>query len=183
MYKNLKSGLLGLVVAVLCGMPACFSAAHADTFDFTFSGDGFSASGVFTASPDPAAGTGDFAVTSLSGVLSTGSGPSSSMALIPPGGYALNDNILQEFSPGVYGPDQPFGISFTANSINYEIYDAEDTATFALIASNLGGLIPLTEFSVTAAPLPSTWMMLLGGLIALGFVATRGTNSGALETA
>jgi hypothetical protein len=53
----------------------------------------------------------------------------------------------------------------------------------ATLTNDIGGF-EVADISVSATPLPSTWMMLLAGFVGLGFFAYRGTkNSAAALTA
>ena len=74
-----------------------------------------------------------------------------------------------------YCPDVPFGVTFsgTAESVNFS-----GTADYIIYDD-----ITLGSSTPGPTPLPSTWLMLLGGLCGLGLFAYRGSKKGSAAIA
>jgi hypothetical protein len=70
-------------------------------------------------------------------------------------------------------PGGPFlGPNTTAAGDLITLSLSSGTFTSLVLTNSLGGF-EVSDFSVSAVPLPSTWVMLLAGLIGLGFFTTR----------
>ncbi|WP_158943935.1 PEP-CTERM sorting domain-containing protein [Granulicella sp. S190] len=133
----MKHRILGLFVLALAALSTS-SVAHADTFDFSFSGipilnSGplFSGAGTFTATE---VGLSDvYDVTGVTGSVSTGSASSSITSLIGLGQFESNDNKL--IYPGILFGTKFFdfdGVSFglaNGSSVNLNNLVALNTAS------------------------------------------------------
>jgi len=129
------------------------------------------------------------AVTSGSGVLTTtalGGGEylvtadSIATEVLVPGTYLGNDNIL--YYPGLPNYYDSLGISelFDGVDLNFACPTASGSCYYTYLGTSYLGTI-----TISPTPLPSTWLMLLGGFVGLGFFAYRGmkNNSAALAAA
>ncbi len=100
----------------------------------------------------------------------------------PGGGPQLLDvyfnGVLLTQDSGSYGVWTPNSFDITATSTS-------EILSFQSI--NVGGLPSygneITNVSLNATPLPSTWTMLIAGFIGLGFFAYRGTKKGSAAIA
>jgi len=140
--------------------------AYADEFNFTFSGSGLSASGIFTTDPESG---GSFLVTSISGLQN-----GLDMTLLAPGTYAANDNLLFPAFPQL---DQS-GISFLSGGIDYNIYFYSSGSAYLNCNSVTDGgcFVPAgTPITFTASPVPEpASLILLGsGLVAIAGARRR----------
>jgi len=189
MNRTIKSGLLGLVAAIVGGVLLCSAGAKADTFDFTMAGGGFSIDSVLTASRT---GAFSWSVDGVSGTVTTGGQSFAISSLLGVNGYpnpgfsVSNGNIVDEYfiNPAVYGFGQGAagGIGFVANGVDFWIYlQGGDSSTYHLLDNN--GADVLGTGDVTATPLPSTWAMLLAALVGLGFLVFRGTKTNTVALA
>lgn len=144
--------------------------ANASTlFDVSFSGDGVSTTdAVFTTS-----GSGpDYLITNVMGTLEVGS-TGYAMSLVLPGGFGNPDNIL------VYpGPPNVTVNGFTvlANGLDYNVwYQNPRCSPYCIQPSTAStGVVfdaTLSVDEIGTTPLPSTWTMLIAGLVGLGFLA------------
>jgi hypothetical protein len=168
--RNLKSAA---VAALLIGGLFSFASASANaaTYDWTASGT-YAGSGVITTDNAPAPNAGSIGQ-DITGITGTFDGLT--ITALHFGG----DNILypSNFGSDGFGPLKgaldALGLDFVAGGNAINIFFAGSTGY------DVEGGIPFTrteEFVVseaTATPLPSTWMMMLGGLAGLGFFALR----------
>ena len=141
--KRLSIALFSLMLAALTS-----TCAYADsTFDFTFSGGTFSASGQFTASPT---GVGTYLITGVSGttngVAITG--------VLPAKSFAGNDNVLQDPGPVL----NSFGVSYNlanGDAINLYTYQNIDSATLYVPSAGtfvtIAGTLRITSGSAGSA--------------------------------
>lgn len=166
----MASKLSLLVVALLVLFAPC---AFADQFDFTITGSGISASGVFTATQES---NGTYLVTSITGLQN-----GLAMTLLAPNGYAANDNLLYLTPPPLL--DIP-GISFLAGSIDYNIYFDGSVYRECNNADNGACYVPAgvpIDFKVTAVPEPSSLAQFGSGLLVLLGVLFRRQILGAVR--
>jgi hypothetical protein len=154
------------ITLALLSVLALPAAARAATFDFTAtgSGGGFSGSGVFIATPD---GGGEYTITGISGTFID--------ALVPPGGFNGNDNLLFPFSSTLVDAQ---GFAFTATQtttdFTVDIFSSGPGTYDAYLLDNDGfsETIPVT-FSVTVVPEPSNWLLLGTGILGLAGMSRR----------
>jgi hypothetical protein len=109
-------GLLAIFALFAFGFPRT---AHADTFTFTLTSSGVSATGTITTAP---LSDGSYTITSITGELN-----GNPITLLPAGLYPRdNDNLLFVSAPDA---DQ-YGIAFAAGGVDYLLfYDTEDEPT------------------------------------------------------
>jgi len=157
------------MLAIVLGI-ALFTAApsFADTFDFTVTGVGISASGQFVTNPQSG---GTFLITDL-----TGTQNGQTLTLIGVNGFAGNDNLLLSGFPAL----DFAGVSFAAGGVDYNLYfnsyggfplfggalDYYETSTSGVLGTEV-------QFSVTPAPEPSSVLLLAAGLACLAFLLRR----------
>ncbi|HEY1880001.1 MAG TPA: PEP-CTERM sorting domain-containing protein [Caulobacteraceae bacterium] len=146
--RTLLSAALGLSLAA--------SAANATVWDFTFAGPGDTGSGTFTT----AGGSSPFTITGITGTVDG----NAITALLAPGVFAVNDNIL--YSPAPYLDLN--GVSFVANGVDLNLFFLSGTV-YGLENPTFTAII--TSFTVTEAagsPEPATWAIMLTGLFGVG---------------
>lgn len=178
-------------LSVLCGISVaallCCTPAFADTFNFSFTGSGYTGSGAFVANPN---GTpGQYLIQSVTGTTNglniTG--------IIPPGGYPPvgdipNDNILV-FPVTFNGALTPAGFSYAvAGGTDFNIYafdgvysivtgaalDTFDLASFSLTDATTGQpIVDVGGTPVAATPEPSSLAMLATGAMGIAGVLRK----------
>jgi hypothetical protein len=153
-----------LIAFALAGVVALFAAqpTRAESFTFSISGAGITASGSLTVTP---LGGGIDLITGLNGKQN-----GQKMTLLGIGGFDLNDNVLYTSSSDEL---DSLGFSFAAGGHNYKVYFNEFPAL-------LGGSETYYETSVLGAlggkvsfatPEPPVYLLLAVGL--LGLLITR----------
>lgn len=160
------------LAAVALAATCLASPAAAATFLFTFDDQGandLDVTGTLTTEDVPQAG-GGFLITGISGSADGFGG----IALIPPSGFAGNDNLL---FPGSDPLLSGSGFSFSAGGLLGNIFYSSDLSTYLLFgsANDTTGLLgfgtfsitPVTDPGVPAVPEPGTWALMLLGF---GFV-------------
>jgi hypothetical protein len=192
------------VVGVFCGISAPANALAvvdlADTWLVTGTfNDGGTLSGYFTIGPygylnsptNLTTTAGDPATLYLPG--QTYSLPPASSSIIPGSPPASGvyfsqpsyiDNLQLVFLNPLVGPPGTVDLLNLDRTLSYECYSSYAGPCNGLSSQNdpVAGRYFISAEAV-AAPLPSTWMMLLGGFVGLGFLAFRGTKKGAVAIA
>ncbi len=115
----MKHRTLGLCILALVTLTIS-SVAHADTFDFSFSGILFSGSGTFTATEEGA--TDVYDVTSVTGTVRDWAGSSNISSLIGLNKFNGNDNKL--ILPGIAPPFLPTRL-FDTNGVSFALADGD----------------------------------------------------------
>jgi hypothetical protein len=185
----MKFGRIVLALAVC--IVANVASARAAIFEFSFTNEGTTfGSGDFTTS-----GAGSpFSITGVSGTVTYMGGIEQVITGVKLFDmYAGNDNLLN--FPAAPEPTTPAfvtygGVSFTTSADVYNIGFADPIYNIEQQSTNPGGTInpgdifvPLTGFTVTAVsaiaavPEPSTWVMMILGFGALGFMGYRRRGS------
>ncbi len=155
---------LAAVVALLGSVPA----AQAAVWDFSYSGGGYSASGVFTTGNTGSPYT-------VTGITGTADG----YAITGLTSYGAADQLLYYPPTGGFYADNA-GISFeNADGVQYNITNYPTTVANFINISTLdpggGGCCSVAiDMTVTQVPEPSTWAMMGLGFAALGLAALRG---------
>jgi PEP-CTERM motif len=116
----MKRRTLGLCILALATLTAS-AVAHADTFDFNFSGALFSASGTFAATQE--GNTDVFDITGVTGTVRNWAGSSNITSLIGPNKFNGNDNKL--IYPGVSQFFLPVKF-FDSNGVSFALADGDD---------------------------------------------------------
>jgi hypothetical protein len=145
--------------------------ANADEYVFSFSGSGLSGHGDFFTSGT----TSPYTVTDVTGEASDYSYfTSATSAITGVSGFLGADNLL--YYPGPSYSDG-YGVAFsTANGDQIWIGNGHIASVGTLYIADYS--YPLSVgLTVTAAPEPSTWAMMLLGFVGLGFTAHRKAKS------
>jgi len=160
-------------VCILCGLLASVPARASTLFDFSFYDTGtggsiISASGVLTTSPLGS----NFLITDITGMFN--GNPISS--LVPPGGYASNNNVLYSGIPSLDFSGVSFVVPALAPLENVNVYfDGPGLFVCAGCYAVFNGDFDLAiNFSVDAAtPLPAALPLFATGLGVLGALSWR----------
>jgi PEP-CTERM motif len=154
-------------------------AANATVYDFTFDSPSESITGQLTVD------TSDDEVTNITGTLSGAvndtingfiTSPSFPNPVSLPGDAFVYDNV---FYPGQGSLVDQFGVVFTTvgNPGGYWNLWSGAFGDYSLDESNFAGDYPIAlsggTLNLTAVPEPSTWVMMLVGLVGVGSVAYR----------
>jgi hypothetical protein len=198
---------LGMAVTLTALTAFQISNAKATTFNWDFQGtftyiepgntniflgEAISASGTVTA--NYVSGS-QYLVTSITGVAYGNNNISQSFPLsgpLAPNSFHNNDNQL--FYPLAPQLVDSNGLGFTGGStgsdgppvINLDIFYGSCGTSVGYCLTSQGphpGSLALGSFEVAPTPLPSTWFMLLSGLLGLGYFAYCGTKKIAVATA
>jgi hypothetical protein len=116
----MKYRTLGLCILALVTL-AISSAAHADTFNFSFSGTLFSGSGTFTATEEGA--TDIYDVTGITGTVRDWAGSSNITSLIGLNNFNGNDNKL--IFPGIAPPFFLPSKFFDSDGVSFALADGD----------------------------------------------------------
>jgi hypothetical protein len=148
-------------LALWCGCTAAFAESY---FDFTFSGQGVTASGVFNVTGV----NGDYTIQSISGGSVSGFGSSSdngAMTLLAPGAYTSTDNGNKLYyinTPYVDG----HGVAFTVSGGSQEgLYLCNSCSNTFELDGAKGSAIGTLSVSPTATPAPLPGAGLLSYLV------------------
>jgi PEP-CTERM motif-containing protein len=149
-----------VLIFLVCGATSAF----ADSFSFSYTGSGVTASGTFTTN---SLSGGSYLITAI-----TGTRNGQSMTLLAPLAFDGNDNLLFPTSPVLN-----FKFSFTAGGVNYNVYFNSfaccgGTTTY-YETSTPGVLGTQINFSASAVPEPSAFVLLISGLAAIGWGVRR----------
>jgi len=163
----MKHRTLGLCILALVTLAAS-SAAHADTFNFSFSGTLFSGSGTFTATEEGS--TDVYDVTSVTGTVRDWAGSSNISSLIGLNNFNGNDNKL--IFPGVLPPFFLPTKFFDSNGVSFALADGDNInlndswgAEYAVVGGPKGLALPEADTIDVAknSPVPEPSSLALFG--------------------
>jgi hypothetical protein len=168
--KLIKTALVIAAAIVYSAMPAGASTVY----DWTVAAAGFNGGGTVTLG---AADDGGYLATSITGAIDIDTNGTTTdqtiTGLATSGGFVSVDNIVYP-SGATFGYLDGTGLGVTlANGLAVKVRDISGqnyNATSYDTAGALNGYSGVT-FDVTPVPLPPTWVMMIAGLLALGFVA------------
>lgn len=157
------------LAAVAMAATCLASPASAATFLFTFDSPTADATGTLTTQDVPQAG-GGFLITGLSGTAD-GFG---SITLVPPGGFAGNDNLLFIGSPQLlsfsgfsFTNGDEFGNIFFSSGLDADVLFGLTDGASGVLGIGTFSITPVVDPGVPAVPEPGTWALMLLGF---GFV-------------
>jgi PEP-CTERM motif-containing protein len=150
-----------LLMSAMAGLTISANFAYADSFNFSFSGVGVSASGTFTTNP---LSGGSYLITSISGTQN-----GSPMSLLAPGQFTDNDNLLFPSPPFLDGG----GVSYLVGGsfISIEFDTGVVPAGYIIEGGPFGCGTVSISFSASpasAVPEPATLLLFGSGIFALG---------------
>jgi hypothetical protein len=149
-----------VLIFLLCGAKSSF----ADSFSFSYTGSGVTASGMFTTNP---LSGGSYLITAI-----TGNRNGQSMTLLPLNFFDGNDNRLFPGSPTL----DFSGFSFTAGGVNYNVYFNSFACcggTTAYYETSTETVLGTQISFASSVPEPSSFVLLVSGLVAIGWGIRR----------
>jgi PEP-CTERM motif len=177
----MKKAVKWALVAAVGFVPVGAKAATYD-FDFSTTDSVFAVTGAITTA-DTLDAVGGYDVLSISGtIFGPGGG---AIALEPNPSQPFPDYIVTFMYDNVYFPSaaaqvDEYGIFFSAGGYDYNLYSTGPT-TYYLSSDNPAGVWnpgeavtfgdPIQSDSITSAPEPSTWALMLLGFAGLGLTA------------
>ncbi|SRR5579883_1625832 len=169
---NVDQKLAVIISGIVCFLTTTVRATPvtAATFNFSYSGtsvldpkDTVTASGVFTTNAyDPT--TTSYQITNITG---TRNGVQID-SLLSPNTVLDNDNFLFANSQKL----DEYGFAYTAGGLSYNVFHSYDDIEISSVGSNYTGY-PLSSFSVTPIPEPSSLLGILGITIFTGGIALK----------
>jgi PEP-CTERM motif len=153
--KYVLTVALGSIVLLICSAVR----ASADTFNFTISGSGIIASGVFITNPEV---NGTFLVTGISGTQN-----GQVMTLLAPGGFAGNDNLLYATPPLLDFAGLSYDVAGAQYNVQYNSPGHAPFVGYGDFPSNPSAPWVPVNFTLTAVPEPSSMLLLGSGPLGL----------------